>query len=383
MDSVKQVPDGFCPYVGLQAYSEADQDYFFGRERDSRIISSNLYAASLTILYGASGVGKSSVLRAGVFPRLRTSPRTAVVIFDGWADQNVLTTLKARCLEAIAAVTGGAQLQFDLSLPLDELLFSATQAFGGTLLIILDQFEEYFLYHPESERDNLFDEEFARAVNREDVDANFLVAMREDALSRLDRFRARIANMLSNALRLRHLDAASVQDAMRKPLDVYASQHPAEPPMSIEDELVNALTEEIQVEKLMIGEGGQGIVERGTEDADIRIEAPFLQLALTRLWNEERSKGSQVLRLETLQALGGAGRIIRTHMDSAMNALSPEEQETAADVFRYVVTPSGTKIAYTVAGSDEEAPAGDHPPGLLLFVWRSASPPDTSAVCPD
>ena len=349
MDNVKQTPDGFCPYVGLQPYSEADQDYFFGRERDSRIISSNLYAASLTVLYGASGVGKSSVLRAGVFPRLRTSERTAVVIFDGWADQNVLTTLKAKCLEAIAAATGDGQLQSDLSLPLDEILFSATQAFGGTLLVILDQFEEYFLYHPESERDNTFDEEFARAVNREEVDANFLVAMREDSLSRLDRFRARIPNMLSNALRLRHLDAASAQDAMREPLEVYAAQHPTEPRMSIEDALVEELTDEIQVEKLMIGEGGQGVIERDGTDADVRIEAPFLQLALTRLWNEERSQGSQVLRLETLQALGGAGRIIRTHMDSAMNALSPEEQETAADIFRYMVTPSGTKIAYTVA----------------------------------
>jgi serine/threonine protein kinase len=360
MDEVKQAPNDFCPYVGLQPYSEADQDYFFGRERDSRIISSNLYAAALTVLYGASGVGKSSVLRAGVFPRLRTSERTAVVIFDGWADQNVLTTLKAKCLEAIAAATGDGELQFDVSLPLDEILFSATQAFGGTFLIVLDQFEEYFLYHPESERDNLFDEEFARAVNREEIDANFLVAMREDSLSRLDRFRARIPNMLSNTLRLRHLDAASAGDAMRKPLEVYAVQHPTEARMSIEDTLVEELTEEIQVEKLMIGEGGQGVIERGTEDAEVRIEAPFLQLTLTRLWNEERAQGSQVLRLETLHALGGAGRIIRTHMDSAMNALSPEEQETAADIFRYMVTPSGTKIAYTVADLEYYARSNQH-----------------------
>ena len=169
MDEVEQAPDGFCPYVGLQPYSEADQDYFFGRERDSRIISSNLYAAPLTVLYGASGVGKSSVLRAGVFPRLQTSQRTAVVIFDGWADQNLLNTLKTRCLEAIAAAAETRDIQLDLSLPLDELLFSAAQAFDGTLLIILDQFEEYFLYHPETEKDNMFDGEFARAVNREEI----------------------------------------------------------------------------------------------------------------------------------------------------------------------------------------------------------------------
>ena len=350
MDEVNQTSDGFCPYVGLQPYNEPDQDYFFGRERDSRIISSNLYAAFLTVLYGASGVGKTSILRAGVFPRLRASPSTAVVIFDGWSDQNLLSTLKAKCLEAIAEVTGNHNLPFDPDLPLDELLLSATQAFDVTLLIILDQFEEYFLYHPETEKDNTFDPEFAQAVNREDIDINFLLSMREDSLSKLDRFRTRIPNMLSNALRLRHLDAASAQDAMRKPLEVYAAQHPTEQAMSIEDALVEELIEEIQVEKLIIGQGGRGVVEKtdGTGE-DLRIEAPFLQVVLTRLWNEERAQGSQVLRLETLHALGGAGRIIRTHMDSAMNALSPEEQEVAAGIFRYLVTPSGTKIAYTIA----------------------------------
>jgi hypothetical protein len=96
----------------------------------------------------------------------------------------------------------------------------------------------------------------------------------------------------------------------------------------------------------MIGQARQGC--DSSSEADIRIEAPFLQLVLTRLWHEERAQESQALRQETLHALGGAGRIIRTHMDSAMNALSPEEQETAAGIFRYMVTPSGTKL-HTVA----------------------------------
>lgn len=358
----------FCPYVGLQPYSEADQDYFFGRERDSRIISSNLYAAPLTVLYGASGVGKSSVLRAGVLPRLRASPRTAVVIFDGWADKNLLNTLKTKCLEAIAATTGSKDVQIDSSLPLDEFLFSATDALGGILIILLDQFEEYFLYHPESEKDNPFDAEFARSVNREEIDVNFLVAMREDTLSKLDRFRARIPNMLGNALRLRHLDAASARDAIRKPLEVYGKRYPDEPRVSVEDELVEELIREIRVEKLILGPGGLGMFEEsGTAgEPDVRIEAPFLQLVLTRLWDEEINRqASYVLRLATLKALGGAEHIVQTHMDAAMNTLSIEEQETAASIFRYLVTPSGTKIAYPIADLEYYAkPTGSLKPVL-------------------
>jgi hypothetical protein len=60
--------DSFCPYVGLRPFREEDQLYFFGRENEIRTIADNLYGARLTIFYGASGVGKSSVLMAGLFP---------------------------------------------------------------------------------------------------------------------------------------------------------------------------------------------------------------------------------------------------------------------------------------------------------------------------
>jgi hypothetical protein len=63
------------PYIGLIPYAEADADFFFGRERDTRVIVANLRGSVLTLLYGASGVGKSSVLLAGVLPRLRDRER--------------------------------------------------------------------------------------------------------------------------------------------------------------------------------------------------------------------------------------------------------------------------------------------------------------------
>lgn len=335
------------PYVGLQPYTVDDHKYFFGRAADSRIISSNLFAAPLTVLYGASGVGKSSVLQAGVIPLLYKSPRTAVVSFQRWPEKEPIQILKTECLTAIHAA-GFKEVQIDTALPYDEFLFLAAKAFHGTILIILDQFEEYFLYHREAE--NSFDAEFARAVNREEIDANFLIALREDSLSMLDRFRTRIPNLVGNSLRLRHLDAASAREAICKPLEVYNQEHPENPPVTIEESLVKELIQEVRAGKLLIGQGGVGRIESRNEpaDSDIRIETPFLQLVLTRLWDKEMRQGSGVLRLKTLSELGGAKQIVRTHLDDAMNGLPPEEQEIAANIFRYLVTPSGTKIAYTV-----------------------------------
>ena len=65
-----------CPYVGLQPFEEADRAFFFGRERDERVIIANLLSSPLTILYGSSGVGKSSVLGAAL-------PRALNAIIDG------------------------------------------------------------------------------------------------------------------------------------------------------------------------------------------------------------------------------------------------------------------------------------------------------------
>src|SRR3954453_22140375 len=54
------------PYRGLLPFSGEDEPYFFGRAAEREIIAANLVASPLTILYAPSGVGKTSVLRAGV-----------------------------------------------------------------------------------------------------------------------------------------------------------------------------------------------------------------------------------------------------------------------------------------------------------------------------
>jgi conflict system STAND superfamily ATPase len=333
------------PYVGLQPYTTDDYKYFFGRARDSRIISSNIFAAPLTVFYGASGVGKSSVLQAGVIPLLRKSPRTVVIAFQRWPEKDPVQILKDECLKAIHS-GGYLDVQVDTGLPFDEFLFLASQAFHGTILIILDQFEEFFLYHRKAE-DASFDAELARAVNREAIDVHFLISLREDSLSMLDRFRTRIPNMLGNALRLQYLDEKSAREAICKPLEVYNQDRPNRPQVSIQEDLVKVLIKDVRAGKLLIGQGGEGGIEDRT-DSEIRIEAPFLQLILTRLWDEEMRRGSSTLQLGTLNALGGAGKIVRTHLDNAMTGLTQSDQEIAANIFRFLVTPSGTKIAYAV-----------------------------------
>jgi hypothetical protein len=349
-DVTTSPPPNFCPYKGLQPYTEADRAYFFGRERDREIIAANLYSAPLTILYGASGVGKSSVLLAGVMPALRQMPRVAIMVFRAWQNAAFVSAFKNEVLRAVRESIGNKDISLDLALPLDEFLLDCTRALHGTILIILDQFEEFFLYHPPSQAADGFDAEFARAVNRKEIDVNFLLSIREDGLSKLDRFQGRIPNLLSNTLRLEHLDRQAAISAIRKPLDEYNRRLlDGQMPMRVEDELIEGLLEEVRTGKVTLRQMGQGQVSARTPDerSEARIETPFLQMVLTRLWDEEIAAGSGILRLSTLKQLGGAERVVRTHLDKEMDKLSQPERKIAARLFRFLVTPTGTKIALT------------------------------------
>ena len=97
----------------------------------------------------------------------------------------------------------------------------AAEAADATLLIILDQFEELFLYHPsELSGDRRFATELARCVNDPAVRAHLLISIREDAYAGVgDLLNGLIPNVYGNYLHLDHLDRTAARDAIVKPID--------------------------------------------------------------------------------------------------------------------------------------------------------------------
>jgi WD40 repeat protein len=343
-------PQRGSPYQGLIPYDEADAPFFFGREKEARLIIANLFASPLTLLYGASGVGKSSVLRAGVARQLRAREELLIVVFNAW-QSNPLVDLKNKI--AAAAAPLNVSLETSDSIHLSDYLANCATQLNRRLMIILDQFEEYFLYHPQEDQ---FAPEFARAVTRSGAPVSFLISIREDFYAKLDRFEGRIPTLYDNYLRIEHLDRQAARGAIEKPIDQYNRQFTTNGQFSIEPQLVDAVLRQVETGRVIIGEAGRGVVEASTEKGTARIETPFLQLVMTRLWEKESGEGSHKLRLQTLKELGGAENIVRTHLDAVITRLSARDQEIAASMFHYLVTPSGTKIAYTasdLAGSAE------------------------------
>ncbi len=329
------------PYKGLAAFDDTEGDalLFFGREREREIIAANLLASRLTILYGPSGVGKSSVVRAGVAQHLReTAPEVAVVVFSAWRDD------PGHALAAAAAASVGNGV--DAERPLDEVLASCAEEIGGDVLVILDQAEEYFLYHDGDEGPGSFAREFPEAVTRRDLRANFLVSLREDSIAKLDRFKGPIPNLFANSLRLDHLDREEAREAIVGPLEELNRRPSTDGLWEIEPELVEAVLDETIAGAVDLGGSGRGAIR--DPGADDRVEAPYLQLVMQRIWDAETEAGSRRLRLATFRQLGGAERIARDHLEGALDALNPAQKRVAADAFTHLVTPSGTKIAHGV-----------------------------------
>jgi WD40 repeat protein len=345
------------PYFGLDYFDEKFGGWFFGREAESGKIITNLRAARLTLLHAESGVGKSSLLRAGAAWRMRKladdslarrgSVRSVPVVFSSWKD-DPLKDLSVMIRAAIAPYLAGRPEPDLPSGPLDETIAAASGALNASLFIMLDQFEEYFLYRSREPVPEQFADELARCINRADLRANFLIAIREDAYAGLgDLFKGRIANVYGNYLHVDYLDRASAERAIREPLDIYNSQPGASEQVRIQDELVGAVLDEVRA----FGSNGDallGPMAAANGGSTERVATPLLQLVMETIWQQECKERSAELRLSTLQNLHGVRMIVDAHLGKALGALGSGERRTAMDMFDHLVTPSGGKIAESV-----------------------------------
>lgn len=345
------------PYRGLTPYTEADAAYFFGRTHEVATIMASLEVARLTLFYGPSGVGKSSVLRAGVLHQLQQQTYTSVrrygradfipVYFNRW-QTDPLTGL-AQAIETAIIDCGLPTADWPRAsgdstrpLPLTAFLTTWSNRTQSDLLLIFDQFEEYFLYHPPANDAGDFAHELVQAMNSLDLRVNFLLSLREDALSRLDRFKGQIPFLLDNRLSIGHLGRRAGKEAVVRPLAQYNQEHGTR--IMIEPGLVEAVLNQVGSGQVALSRQGVG----GRNVDGEQIEAPYLQLVLTRLWEEECSQGSTQLCQSTLDGLGGAATIVRNYLGDTLHALEPAERTLAARFFDRLVTPSGAKIALSL-----------------------------------
>src|SRR5581483_10557966 len=244
-NAMSAVPDS--PYKGLASFEDSALDalLFFGRERERETVVANVLASRLTVLYGPSGVGKSSLVRAGVAQRLRDASGAPVVVHDSWAEDPagaLASSVAAECGE-LGATAG-----------LVDTVAAAAQR-SRELHLLLDQFEEYMLYHG---LDGPLSSALPELLRRPGLRVNVLISIRDDALAELDEFAGRIPELFGNLLRLDRLDREAGRDAIVGPLARYSELRGKR--FTAEDALVEAVLDEAST--------------------PAGVETPYLQLVL-------------------------------------------------------------------------------------------------------
>lgn len=326
------------PYPGLEAFAQDQWEVFFGRETERVVIAANLAASRLTVLYGPSGVGKSSLLQAGVAHDLEVEAREAAsdpyvrpgvpVIVRDW-HSNPRSEFDANLRSRAPRVRPDLDLRrAPTPRRLGEMIAAWSQYLDADILVILDQFEEFFLYGAPHTG---LGAELAECLGDRQLRASFLLALREESLADLDAFESKVPGLLDNRLRLPHLTAAAAEDAIRRPVDVLNSKLPPGDAFTLDDGLVEAVI------------AGASITDSAGRVTG--VEAPLVSLVMEDVWQRDIDDHSRRLRISTLEAAGGPATIARSHVDRALQGLPPGHCDVAAAIFDKLLTPTGSKIA--------------------------------------
>jgi hypothetical protein len=226
-----ELADSQHPWIGLASFTEGDREFFVGRGEEVDELLRLVRRDILTLLYGVSGLGKTSLLQAGLFPALRAEDCLPVPIRLDYLDGAAPFT--AQVLSAIIAAADAARVEAPQVRP-NEALWEYLHRDGNhfwsprndlvTPFLAFDQFEELFTLGRETPecaaRTTAFISELADLVEnrppaalRDDIlrskefsfkpaQLKVLLAMREDYLADLDRIRSHFRALGQNRLRL-------------------------------------------------------------------------------------------------------------------------------------------------------------------------------------
>jgi hypothetical protein len=174
------------PYRGLDRFEDRDSALFFGRDQLIKALLTQLSATNVLLVLGASGSGKSSVVRAGLLPRLSQLVGARFRYFTLVPDVNPFESLRS------ALQVGGfsqvqtrelVEAQPDAPTP----LIRGLQREGDQWLIFVDQFEEIFTLSDEQVRTN-FISALVKVAQDPTGSIKLVVAMRADFSDRLSPF---------------------------------------------------------------------------------------------------------------------------------------------------------------------------------------------------
>lgn len=338
---------GPCPYKGLAAFQHDDADRFFGREDVVDDLVRRMQAARVLIIAGASGSGKSSVLRAGLVPALR---RGAIANSDAWTID--VMTPGARPFDELhyrlerwtgrSLSTSPDDLRRNPQIArrlLDEALDEQDRAGPSRAplhVLCIDQFEEVFTQMTETVGPAAFVEALAAMSDPVDSRLRVVLGVRADFYGRCAQLGWLAERITDNQV----LVGPMSRDGMRRAIEEPARMAG----LRIEPGLVEVVLDEA-------GESASTL--------------PLISHALVETWAR---RDGNALTLDAFHSAGGVAGAIAQSADALFEQnLDPTQQDLARRLFLRLVTPG-------------EGTTDTRRPMPLLELDRNANPEELRAV---
>ncbi|MBP2472450.1 WD40 repeat protein/transcriptional regulator with XRE-family HTH domain [Crossiella equi] len=325
LDEENGEQSGKAPYVGLAAFQAEDAERFFGRSEFVGTLVRRISAQRFVALFGASGVGKSSVLRAGLSPRL---PGPVLLLTPGRRPVE-------ECAVRLAALTGRSApvLRAELASP-DGLHLVARQLHADTgteLHVVVDQFEEVFTLCTDPAEREAFLALLLHAVRAETSRVRVVLGVRTDFLTHCAAH-AELATALRDAqVLLGPMTADELREAVTRPA------------LAAGQRLESALLAVLMAEAA----GRPGAL-------------PLVSHALLETWFRRRGN---TLTLRGYQEAGGIAHAIARTAETVYAGLDEAGQGIARDLFlRLTTLGEGTEDTRRRVGRGEldSSPAAAH-----------------------
>ncbi len=314
-EPIAPLPDR--PYKFLDYYETKDAAIFFGRHQETQTLSALIHAHRLVLLYGASGVGKTSLLLAGAVPRLKqVEPPYETIYVRALEDPSVV--IRRIVLRRLPKV----DLPQDSSLV--DFLDAAIKHIGHVLVIILDQFEEFFIRLGPQIRAAFIDE-LGKLYDAREVPVKVVLSLREDWLATVSELEQRIPEVFRTRMRLSPLTREQAHQAIIAPVEQLG--------VGYETTLVERLLNDL------IGSEGALVLP------------PQLQLVCSALY-DNLGVGENLITLNSYIQLGGVRGVLQQYLEDELTRFERNQRKWSTGVLEELVTSQGTKA---VKSADELA----------------------------
>lgn len=296
------------PYKRLDYYRENDRALFFGRNLEIEQLSARIHAHRLVLFYGVSGTGKTSILQAGVIPRLKYSdPSYSIIAVRALEDIRVsIRNAVARQLDSMTIVPDKT---------LVEILAQATRELGPIVLVI-DQFEEFFTHFDAETRQQII-YELGSLYKAQDVPVKIVFSLRADYLARMDELEGQLAEIFRIRFQLQPLTPNQARQTIVEPVRMMGK--------SYDPALIDRLLTDLMDEGVMPSQ---------------------LQLVCSTLYDQLSPDDSRI-SLAKYETLGEATGILKMYLTGELSLLRGPERTLARAILKELIDSQGNRYVCT------------------------------------